>query len=159
MRSALLLAACLACAPDPAPGLDAGPDCSAIGCLSSLELTFDHALDLGEGPYRLEVTLPGGPAPRCTVGPESEGETSCFGFRFANVRWDATQIVVSLQQPFSVTPENPTGAPLASADFALERGGATLSEGSLAIDAGEEQRPNGPLCPPTCWQATGTAEL
>lgn len=157
--NALLLTVLLACGSDPAEGLDAGPDCSARGCVSSLELRFAHSLDLAAGPYRLEVTLPGGPTPRCTIGPDAEGDTSCFGFRFANLRWDAAGIVVRLAQPFSVTPENPTGAPQNSGSYVLRRGSEMLSEGTVAIDAGPELRPNGPLCPPTCWAASGSTTL
>lgn len=151
MRLSLLLASCLltSCA----------LECTAVGCTSTLEIRLSHSLDLGAGPYRVDITTPQQEL-RCSIGPELGDELrSCFGYRFATLRWDESSMTVTMTDPFGDVVVNPTGAPFESIEVVVYDGPDELSRRAVAVDPGEPQRPNGPGCEPTCWAATVDASL
>ena len=149
-----LLLLALAC--DSAGGDGAVP-CTEIDCNSTLTLAFQHDLALDEAVI-LRVTTPDHEI-RCSIDPEPTGGSSCFGFAFANVEWDADSVTVTLTEPFLATDENPDSVPYETVDAQLELGSTVLVQTTVTIEAGEPDTPNGPDCPPTCWQATGSADL
>ena len=133
--------------------------CTEIGCTSTFTLTVDHSLDLtAEGAsYHLWLTPEGRREIRCNVaGPE--GENSCIGTAFADVRWDEEQIVIELQSPFQDAATNPGGEPWPTYDLTLLEGLDELWSESRTTPETDPLMPNGEGCPPTCWQvedATG----
>lgn len=131
--------------------------CTEIDCASTLTLTFQHDLPLDEAVI-LRITTPDHEI-RCSIDAEPTGGSSCFGFAFANVEWDAASVTVTLTEPFLATEDNPDSLPYATVDAQLELGGMVLTQVTVDIDAGEPDTPNGPDCPPTCWQATGSGDL
>lgn len=147
--SPLLIA--LAC--DPA----AAGDCTEIGCSSTLTLTLQHDLPLDET-VQLTVTTPDHEL-RCSIDPIPSGSGTCFGFAFADLSWDQEAVNVTLTSPFLSTQDNPDSLPYESVDARLEREGVALASATVTVDAGEADTPNGPDCPPTCWQATGVGDL
>lgn len=125
--------------------------CTEVGCTNRLTLRLEHSLALTGGPYLLEVVTPE-QSLRCSVGPEPTGDRSCFGFRFADLQWDADQITILLTEPFG------SGEPFESVDVSLSRDGVQLVDERFAVARGAAIEPNGPDCPPTCFDAqTGGA--
>ena len=132
--------------------------CTLVGCESQLELELTHALDLSEGPYRLEVTTPLHSL-RCSFGPDATGTTTCFGYRFSDLDWDEERVTLSLIAPFYDAESNPEGEPFESVELAVSQGSTLIAERTVEISRGEPQRPNGEGCPPTCWSARGDVTL
>ncbi len=140
---------------DPAAG--GGVDCTEIGCSSTLTLTFEHDLPLDE-PVLFRVTTPDHVI-RCSIGAEPSGVDTCFGFAFSDLSWDEGTVTLVLTDPFLATDENPDSSPYESVEAELTLDGAVLAATTVTIDGGEPDTPNGPDCPPTCWQATGSGDL
>ncbi|MEC7521772.1 MAG: hypothetical protein VYE22_17955 [Myxococcota bacterium] len=134
-------------------------ECTLVDCTSTLEVRLSHDLDLASGPYQVEITTPQQEL-RCSVGPEpADDMASCFGYRFATLRWDEATVVVTLTEPFGDAELNPDGAPFESVDVTVSQGGTELWRETVAVDAGEPNMPNGPGCAPTCWSAVASESL
>lgn len=131
---------------------DSPMECTNVGCTSTLSVEIAHDLDLAAGPYRFEIDT-GLQTLRCSVGPEPTGDRSCFGFRFADLDWDATSVTLLLTDPFE------GGEPPEMVDVVVVQGDTELSRQSITVDRGETERPNGPDCPGMCWQAVAATSL
>jgi hypothetical protein len=133
-------------------------ECTEVGCTSTLAITVEHEAELARGAYRLEVVTPQQEL-RCSVGPETAGEASCFGFRFADLVWDASAATLTLTGPFGDAVDNPEGRPFEAVEVVVSRDGDELARRTVPVEPGEPVTPNGPDCPPTCWNATGAVRL
>lgn len=154
LRLSLLsgLAFCLSCT-------DLGPvECTEVDCNSSLVITVDHALPLSEGGHLLELDTPNFEL-RCSIPSDESGTESCFGFRFATMTWDQSQIVITLTEPFFDTDLNPEADPWSEVSLSIQKEGAEVAGAVIPVDGGEPQTPNGEDCPPVCWEATASASL
>ena len=129
-----------------------GAACTEVGCTSTLRIRLEHSLALADGPYLLEVTTPAHEL-RCSFGPETTGDRTCFGFRFADLDWDESAVTLLLTEPFE------GGAVFEAVDVRVSREGAPLFEQTIAVDAGPLLEPNGPGCPPVCVEALALGSL
>lgn len=135
---------------------ETGEPCTGIECNSTLTLTFEHALNLDEGPHRFYITLPNHDL-ICSVEAAPEGEKSCFGFAFTDLSWTESVVTVFLTNPFFDAELNPNAEPFESVSYEVELGREVLFAGEMALDGGEAEQPD--PCGPMCWQAVGGVVL
>jgi hypothetical protein len=137
-----------------------GPQCTLVGCgtPSTFTLTLEHQLPLDQGPHQLRVDT-GLFEVRCSVGVTATGDATCFGYRFTDLAWTASEVTVTLIDPFYDADLNPNSLPFEQVDVRVTRGTDELASLTVAVDGGEPQQPNGPDCAPSCWQATARATL
>lgn len=132
--------------------------CTELECTSSFTLTISHDLALADGGHVLQVDTPLQEI-RCSLPAAASGMDSCFGFRFADVSWDAQLISLKLTEPFFDTDLNPEALPFESVQVRIDAGGATVVDEMVQVDGGTPLEPNGAGCPPLCYEATAQLDI
>lgn len=125
--------------------------CTLIDCSDRLTVTVAHALDLSGDDVEVELRTPLQEV-SCAVGPEAQGQDSCFGFRFADVRWEPGAVTVELLEPFE------GGASFEEVEIVVSQAGVEVARLDVPLEE-ETVRPNGPGYDPICRLAEGDITL